>query len=308
MTRIVFMGTPEFAVPALKKLAQTYELVGVFTQPDRAQGRGRKMQPPVVKSAALALDLPVFQPKSLGEAEAQNTLIDLKPDLIVVAAYGQILRKRVLNLPQFGCLNIHASLLPRWRGAAPVAYAIKAGDSETGVSIMKMNRGLDSGPVLSKKAIAIRPEHTRGSLTEELAELGADLLLETLPGWLSGQVEAIPQDNDQVSLAPKIQKAAGLLNWEASALEIDRHIRAFSPWPGTFTHWQGKLLKVLSAQALPNWQGKAKAGEVLSLAEGVAIATGEGALLLDKLQLAGKKAALAQDFVRGAQDFLGSQL
>lgn len=308
--RVVFMGTPDFAVPTLQKLhaLSQVKVVGVVTQPDRKAGRGRKLLPPPVKIFAERAGLTVLQPKSLREAEALARLRELAPDVIVVAAFGQILRPAVLNLPPFGCLNVHASLLPRWRGAAPVAYAIKAGDSETGISLMQMDPGLDTGPVLSQQAIAITAQHTRASLSEDLAHLGATLMAETLPAWLAGEIQPQVQDDAQATLAPKIEKDEGRLNWHLPAVEIDRHVRAFSPWPGTFTYWQGSLLKIHAVTPVPTWTGSAAPGTVLELNGSLGVATGQGAVQLEQLQLAGKRAVPAADFQRGVSNFIGSSL
>ena len=234
--RIIFMGTPEFAVPTLKVLINSdYELMAVVTQPDRPSGRGRKLTPSPIKVVALEAGIDVLQPETLRSPEVVAQLAALRPDLIVVAAFGQILRPDVLNLPPHGCLNIHASLLPRWRGAAPVAAAIHAGDTETGVTVMLMAAGLDTGPIIAQQAIPIKPTHTRDTLMTELAEVGAALLSESLPVWLAGQIEAQPQDERRATLAPRLKKEAGAIDWWQPAPEIDRQVRAFYPWPGTFT-------------------------------------------------------------------------
>jgi methionyl-tRNA formyltransferase len=235
-TQIVFMGTPDFAVPALTALIKSeYQVMGVVTQPDRPSGRGKKLTPSAVKVVAEAANLPVLQPETLKDEEAKQALAALQPDLIVVAAFGQILRQEVLELPRHGCLNIHASLLPRWRGAAPVAAAILAGDAETGVTLMKMDVSLDTGPMIAHQALPITPDHTTETLTAVLAEVGATLLLDTLPDWLAGQIEAQPQDNNLATFAPRLKKEAGRIDWTQPAVLIERQVRAFDPWPGTFS-------------------------------------------------------------------------
>ena len=236
MTRIVFMGTPEFAVPTLEALADAHQVVGVVTQPDRQAGRGRELRPSPVKEVALERDLPLFQPRTLRTPEAVEQLKGWEPDVIVVAAFGQILRQDVLDLPPHGCLNVHASLLPRWRGAAPVAATILAGDEVTGVTIMKMDAGLDTGPVLERSApVKIEPDDTRAELKKRLAEVGADLLIRVLPAYLAGDLIPQPQPEAGVTYAEQLRKEDGRIDWQRSAAELDRQVRAFTPWPGVFT-------------------------------------------------------------------------
>jgi methionyl-tRNA formyltransferase len=308
MERLLFMGTPDFAVPVLEALIGQYEVVGVVTQPDQRVGRGRKVEASPVKVVALAHDLPVLQPPSLRRPEAVAELRALAPEVIVVAAFGQILRAEVLDIPPKGCLNVHASLLPRYRGAAPVAAAILAGEEETGVTIMLMDEGMDTGPILSQATCPISPQDTRESLSAKLAQLGADLLMDTLPRWLAGEIEPRPQDHSQATYSRIIAKEDGLIDWSQSAVEIWRQCRAYYPWPSTHTYWRGKLLKVLKAKALPHWSGEGEPGWVVALHEGLAVATGEGALLLGEVQLAGKRAMDAEDFARGQRDLVGSEL
>jgi methionyl-tRNA formyltransferase len=308
MERLVFMGTPDFAVPVLKALIGRYDIVGVVTQPDRRAKRGRKLEAPPVKVVALAHGLPVLQPPSLRRPEAVAELRDLAPEVIVVAAFGQILRAEVLNIPPQGCLNVHASLLPSYRGAAPIAAAILAGEEETGATIMLMDEGMDTGSILSQATCPISPQDTRGSLSARLAQLGADLMVDTLPRWLAGEVEPQVQDNSQATYCRIIAKKDGLIDWSQSALNIWRRSRAYYPWPSTYTYWRGKLLKVLRAEVLPQWSGEGESGQVVALDEGLAVATGEGALLLREVQLAGKRALSAEDFARGQRGFVGSVL
>jgi len=308
MERLLFMGTPDFAVPVLKALIGRYEIVGVVTQPDRRVGRGRKLEASPVKVVALAHDLPLLQPPSLRRPDAVAELRALAPEVIVVAAFGQILRAEVLAMPPRGCLNVHASLLPKYRGAAPVAAAILAGEEETGVTIMLMDEGMDSGPVLSQVACSISPQDTRGSLRAKLAQLGADLMVDTLSRWLAGEIVPQPQDHSQATYCRIIAKEDGLIDWSQSAVEIWRRSRAYYPWPGTYTYWRGKLLKMLRAEALSRWSGEGEPGQVMVLDEGLAVVTGEGALLLSEVQLAGKRAMNIEDFARGQRDFVGSVL
>ena len=313
MGKLIFMGTPDFAVPVLKALIGRYEIMGVVTQPDRRAKRGRRVEASPVKVVALAHDLPVLQPPRLRQSDVVAELGALKPEVIVVAAYGQILPAEVLAIPPRGCLNVHASLLPKYRGAAPVAAAILAGEEETGVTIMLMDEGMDTGPILSQATCSISPQDTRESLSARLAQLGADLMMDTLPRWLAAEgmaneIEPQPQDHSQATYCRIIAKEDGLIDWSQSAVEIWRRSRAYYPWPSTYTYWRGRLLKVLRAEALPHWSGEGESGQVMALDEGLAVATGEGALLLGEVQLAGKKALSAQDFARGQRDFVGSVL
>ena len=308
MEKLIFMGTPGFAASVLKALIGQYEIVAVVTQPDRRAKRGRKLEASPVKVVALAHDLAVLQPPSLRQPDALAELRALAPDVIVVAAFGQILRAEVLAIPPRGCLNVHASLLPLYRGAAPVAAAILSGEEETGVTIMLMDEGMDTGPILSQAACPISPQDTRGSLSARLAQLGADLLMDTLPRWLAGEIVPQLQDHSQATYSKIIAKQDGLIDWSQSAVEIWRRSRAYHPWPGAYTYWRGKLLKVLKAEALPQWSGEGEPGLVMTLHEGLAVATGQGALLLGEVQLAGKRALSARDFVRGQRDFVGSVL
>ncbi len=306
--RIMFMGTPPFAVPCLQALVGHYEIVAVVTQPDRPARRGRRIVASAVKKAALAYDLPLMQPESLRQEEVIAEIRELQPQVIVVAAYGQILRPQVLSIPPSGVINVHPSLLPKYRGASPIAGALLAGEEKTGVTIMLMDEGMDTGPILAQISIKIRPEDTTGSLVERLARMGADLLLETLPRWLEGQIKPQPQDNARATYTKPIAKKDGLIDWSLPAAEIWGRVRAFDPWPGAHTWWRGKLFKVLASRPLPEWAGKGKPGQVLDLSAGVAVATGQGALLLQEVQLAGRRAIGIQDFVRGQRDFIGSLL
>jgi methionyl-tRNA formyltransferase len=305
---LVFMGTPPFAVPSLQALARDYEVAAVVTQPDRPARRGRKLTPSAVKKAALELGLPVLQPASLREEEAVAELTRLAPRVMVVAAYGQILRPQVLAIPPSGVLNVHPSLLPRYRGASPIAGALLAGEQQTGVTIMLMDEGMDTGPILSQITVDIDPQDTTGSLAERLAGLGAELLTGVLPAWLEGRIEAQAQDDAQATYTKPISKGDGVIDWSLPAVDIWHRVRAYNPRPGTRTWWKGDQLKVMRARPLPDWKGEAKAAVVVQSDSGVAVATGEGALLLEEIQLAGKRAMLAEDFVRGQRDFVGSEL
>jgi methionyl-tRNA formyltransferase len=308
MARVVFMGTPEFALPSLQRLDSDYEVVGVVTQPDRPAGRGRDLQPSPVKVLALRLGLPVITPDTLLGGQVLAQLESWAPDVIVVAAFGQILRQDVLELPAHGCLNVHASLLPRWRGGAPIAAAILAGDQVTGVTVMRMDVGLDTGPILAQREERVRSDDTRASLGRRLSVLGASLLAETLGRHLAGEVAERPQPEEGVTFAPQLRKKDGRLDWAAGAVELDRRVRAFTPWPGTFTFWKGKRLRILGASPLTQWEGGLPPGVVFEAEQGPAVATGAGALRLDHLQLAGRRPLPGPDFVRGQRGFVGSRL
>jgi len=308
MTRVIFMGTPQFSVPSLAALLHCgYELVAVVTQPDRPAGRGRRLEPSPVKAFAAAQGLPVLQPPALKAPDVVAELAEMQPDLIVVAAYGQILRPAVLELPPHGCINVHASLLPRWRGAAPVQAAILAGDQVTGSTIMRMDAGMDTGPILAQAALAIQPDDTGDALTERLAQQGAALLVETLPRWLAGELAPQPQDASLATLCRPLRKEQGVIDWTRPADEIVRAVRAFNPWPTASTTWQGQQIKLLRASALTEAAGQAPG--VVALVDGaVLVAAGEGVVRLEEVQLAGRAALPARDFVRGQRAFVGSQL
>ena len=299
--RIVFMGSPDFAAIALKRLAQNFNVVGVVTQPDQRAGRGKKLVSPAVKIMADELGIPTIQPRRVRDAESMDALRRFAPDLIVVAAYGQILRPELLQLPPLGCINIHGSLLPRWRGAAPIQAAILAGDAETGITIMMMDEGVDTGDMLSKRAIPIADDDTAGTLFDKLAPLGAELLVETLPKYLSGELKPQPQPEEGATYAKMLKKEDGRLDFSQSAEELERRIRAFFPWPGTFFEWDGKPLKVLRARV--DEQKSPGNGSKL-IVEGVpAIGTGEGVLVLDEVQPAGKKPMDGKSFLAGGREW-----
>ena len=314
MIRIVFMGTPDFAVPSLQKLIETQQVVGVVTQPDRPAGRGRQPTPPPVKVAAEAAGIPVYQPKSLRSEEAAGLLRQWQPEMIVVAAFGQILRPHVLDLPPLGCLNVHASLLPRWRGASPIQYALLAGDATTGVSLMRMDVGLDTGPVYVKEAVEIVAGETAVSLHDKLVELGANMVGEYLAQIADGSLVAVPQNDADSTYAPMIKKEDGRLDWGRTSEELDRRIRAMTPWPGAFTHWQGQLLKVKKATVVVGGRlPGGNPGEVVAVAEGrqsasAVVLTQNGGLALQEIQLAGKRAMMIADFLRGRPELIGSKL
>ncbi len=310
--RIVFMGTPEFSVPPLEYLLQSeYKVVAVYTQPDKPMGRGRSVEQSPVKKVALRHGVPVFQPLKLRDPEEVERLARLKPDLIVVSAFGQILPQSVLDIPWFGCLNIHPSLLPKYRGATPIPSAILAGDEETGVTIMLMDAGMDTGPIVSQIIVGIEPDDTAESLCRKLSQASVRLLGETLPLWFDGSLKATPQDNSKATYTRPISKRDGLVNWQMSAEEICRRVRAFYPWPGCYTFWKGKVLKIL-AGAVVHKEGDSMPGRVIALPHGqgtpVGVETGKGVLGLLRVQLEGRRALSAEEFLPGQRDFVGSVL
>jgi methionyl-tRNA formyltransferase len=313
MTRIIFMGTPDFAVPVLRELheqalKQNWQVVSVLTQPDRPAGRGAKIVASPVKEYALAQNLPILQPASLRkEPETIAALGALAANLIVVAAYGLILPQAVLELPDFGCINIHASILPAYRGASPIPAAILAGEPETGVSIMLMDKGLDTGPVLAQARQPILPTDTTATLSLRLAEQGAKLLMETLPNWLAGAIAPTPQHDlpGEPSLCHQIAKEAGQINWRQPAGHLERMVRAYTPWPSAYTTWRGNPFKIWKAGAI---EGTAEPGLVVQTPRGPAVGAGADLLLLHSVQPAGKRAMDIRSFLNGAPEFIGSRL
>jgi methionyl-tRNA formyltransferase len=299
--RIVFMGSPDFAIPILEKLAERYALAGVVTQPDRPAGRGQTLVPPPIKVTALHLGIPFIQPEKLRSPEAMTQLGSWKPDLIVVAAFGQILRPEVLNLPQYGCINVHGSLLPKGRGAAPIQTAVLDGDEETGITIMKMDAGVDTGPILSQRILLIAPGETGGSLFMKMASLGAELLLDTLPRYLRGELVPQPQPSEGATYAPMLKKGDGLLDFSRTAIELERRVRAFHPWPGTWFIWNGDPLKVRKACVTGSMSPGI--GRRLTVDGFPAVGTGEGILVLDEVQPAGKKPMPGKAFLAGARQW-----
>jgi methionyl-tRNA formyltransferase len=307
--RVIFMGSPAFSVPTLEALVRAgYEIVGVITQPDKPAGRGLAITAPPVKQAALALGLPVFQPESLRDRAFLASLAATRPDLILVAAYGKYIPQEALALAPCGSLNLHPSLLPRWRGACPANAAILAGDAETGATIHFVVDQMDAGDVLAQLSVTIAPDETAASLMARLAPLGAELFVATLRGWLHGEIAPQVQDHGQATWCDRLKKAQGCIEWPRPAEALARQVAAYHPWPGAYTIWQGRTLKILAAHALQEWAGRALPGQVLHLDEGIAVATGAGALILDRVQRAGKRPLPAPDFVLGAPGFVGSVL
>jgi methionyl-tRNA formyltransferase len=310
--RIVFMGTPEFAVPSLRALvAADHDVVLVLSQPDRPAGRGKRLASPAVALAARELGLELFQPASLRPSEAVARLRDACPDVIVVAAYGLILRREVLDLPPRGCLNVHASLLPRWRGASPISAAIAAGDARTGVCIMQMEVGLDTGPVLACRETAISATDDTPTLTERLSALGAELLVETLPAWIEGRIAPRVQDDALATHAPKVVRSDALIDWSRPAVELDRHVRAYRGWPDAYTTWRGQTLKILAARPLIGEPVGAAGTVTAARIDGrrlPVIATGSGALAIELLAHEGKRPTDGGSFLNGYSSILGDIL
>ncbi|MBB71818.1 MAG: methionyl-tRNA formyltransferase [Legionellales bacterium] len=299
--KILFAGTPEIAATVLAALLDSpYDVIGVYTQPDRPAGRGRKLTASPVKALAEQHQLPVYQPTSLKSTAEQQVLKALGADLMVVVAYGLILPQAVLDSFPLGCVNVHVSLLPRWRGAAPIQHAILAGDAQTGVTIMQMDAGLDTGPMLLQKTCTIEPNETAGQLHDKLAELGASALLETLNNWQT--IDASQQDVSHSTYASKISKADGLIDWWLNATEIQRKVRAFNPWPVAFSHLHEQTIRIWQAEVL-NEQASGAPGTIIAAdAAGIDVATGDGILRITQLQIPGGKALSAQDILNAKHD------
>lgn len=296
------MGSPGFAAKILDFLSKEYSIIGVVTQPDRKSGRGNKITPSPVKQLAVKLNIPVQQPERLKDPVAFERLERWKPDMIIVAAFGQILRQNILDMPPLGCVNVHASLLPRWRGAAPIQAAILNGDEQTGVTIMKMDAGVDTGPILKQKAILIDRSDTGESLSEKLSVLGGKLLIDTLPEYLNGSIIPVAQDEMGFSYAPQLTKENGLLDFAQPAEEIERKVRAYFPWPGTFFNLSNMQIKVLGVKVEPKVElGIGIRGKLNGYP---AIGTSSGALILIELQPAGKKPMKGIDFLNGFRGWI----
>ena len=311
--RIVYMGTPDFAVPTLESLLQSkYDVAAVYTQPDQPAGRGRLMVPPPVKRLAVEWNVPVEQPASLRKAEEIAKLAGWQPDVIVVAAYGKILPQAVLDIPKHGCLNIHPSLLPRWRGATPIPAAILAGDDFTGVTIMQMAAGVDNGPVVVQAKVPVSPQDNTGLLTEKLSLVSARLLQDVLVRWMQGEFAPRPQDDALATYCQPLRKEEGEIDWRQPAVAIWRKVRAFNPRPGCFTWWKGKRLKVIEAMPLPEIPSPAGTVNAMMVEdltgrtqEVMVVGTASGTLALLRVQLEGKQAVSAAEFLRGQRQIAG---
>ncbi len=317
--RLILLGSPRFALPTLDRLLESeHEIVAVVTQPDRPAGRGHSSMGPPVKQAALERDIRVLQPENVSSPESLDHLKELRPDIFIVAAYGQILRQRLLDLPKRGSLNVHASILPRWRGASPITAAILAGDPKTGVTIMEVVRTLDAGPIVSNREETITPFDTAGSLEERLAEAGASLLAETLTPWAERASTPRDQDDSLVTYANQLKREEARLDWSLPAEDLWHRVRAFNPWPGAFTTWNGEEIKIWQAWPLPKSGHDAPPGTVLEpqrpppeagiFEEAPLVQTGEGSLALISLQQAGRRPTTGIEFSRGRQSLVGSKV
>ncbi len=316
--RVIFMGTPAFAIPVLEALCESkgVEVVGVYSAPDRPSGRGLSQEMPPVKKHAMEHGLEVRQPATLRSARVQAELAALQPDVIVVVAYGKFLPPEVLKLPPHGCLNLHPSLLPRYRGPSPVVTAILEGETTTGITLMLLDEGMDTGPIIVQQTHPISPIDTAEILTTALFQQGAELLRKNIGLWMEGKLTAQPQDQGKATVTHKLERADGLANWQLSAQDLDRRRRAYTPWPGLFTHWQGKVLKLLETSVILTGQMigtdyPGTPGLVVPLPMSdtpVGIMTGEGILVLKTVQLEGRRAVSSVEFLRGYPEFLHSRV
>ncbi len=297
--KIIYMGTPDFAVGPLKALIEAgHEVCAVVTQPDRQKGRGKEMAPSPVKECAMEYGLPVLTPVKIKEAEAIEELKKYPADIFVVAAFGQILSEEILNMPKYGCVNIHASLLPKYRGAAPIQWSIIDGEKETGVTIMQMDKGLDTGDILFQKKVPITEEETGASLFDKLAEAGSELIVEALAKIEKGEVTPVKQDDNNSCYAKMLSKSIGKIDWNKSAVEIERLVRGLNSWPSAYTNYKGKQLKIWKAEVLPHIEGKP--GTIAKVTkDAVIVCTGDGALSLLEIQLEGKKRMSTKEFLLG---------
>ena len=306
--KVVFMGTPEFAVPTLQALIDHHQVAAVVTQPDRQRGRGKEVQFSPVKEKAAEYKIPVLQPEKARDEEFIQELETIAPDVIVVVAYGQILPERILNLPKYGCINVHGSLLPKYRGAAPIQWAVLNGEEKTGITTMYMEKGLDTGDMIDKAEVVLDPKETAGSLHDKLMNLGADLLLETLDKLEKGTIVRTKQDDSQSCYAKMLSKEMGRMDFSRSAKELEQWIRGMNPWPSAYTTMNGKTLKIWDADVV-SYEGSEEAGTVVKVTKDtIIVAAGEGALALKEIQLAGKKRMPVQAFLLGSSVETGIRL
>ena len=313
MIKAIFMGTPSSVVAVLRRLHEMpeVEVLAAVTPPDRPRGRGRRPEPPPLKEAAEALGLPVLQPPGLRSEAAQAELAGLRPDVIVVAAYGRILPPQILQLPVHGCLNLHPSLLPRHRGPSPVATAILEGDEVTGVSLMLLDEGMDTGPLISQREYGVTGNENAGELTNKLFDMGSGLLAEDLLPWTQGELQAKPQDDSVATISRKLERSDGLADWTQPAEILARECRAYDPWPGLYTQWQDKTLKLLEIEPSADFStAEAAPGQVVAIGggQGIYVVTGNGVLALNRVQLEGRRAVTGEEFLRGYPEFLGASL
>ncbi|MCL0099613.1 methionyl-tRNA formyltransferase [Dehalococcoidia bacterium] len=308
--RVVFMGTPTFAVPVLSALLESnYEVVGVISRPDRPIGRGQKMSPNPINRYAMDHNLRISQPVSLRSEEVQRQIFKLKPNVIIIAAYSRYIPNTILNIPDHGCLNIHPSLLPKYRGPSPVSTAILADDNTTGVTVMKVTDMMDAGPIIASREMAIEPDDTTENLTVRLFEMGAELLMETLPKWTACKITAEQQQPALVTTTKLLTRQDGKIDWTEPADLIARKVRAYHPWPGSYALWNGKLLKIITAHTNNSVELSVPPSTVISLSEGIlAVATAQGILIIDALQLEGGKPTTASEFLSGHRDIIGAHL
>lgn len=306
--RAIFIGTPDFGIPAFRALVQDkqFEIIAVITQPDKPVGRKQILTPPPIKVEAKKHKISVFQPEQI--TDLQSTIKNLKPEIIIVIAYAQLIPEEILNLPKFGCINVHGSLLPKYRGAAVIQAPILNNDKQTGITIIKMDKGLDTGHILAQAEIKIKSNETGDSLYDRLSQLGADLLPGTLKKYIVGKIKPRPQDETKANYVKQIKKKHGLINWARTAMEIERFVRAMAPWPSAWTWWKNKRLKITAVQQQPLAINSYKPGKTFIYNSGLAVQCGRDALIIKKLQIEGKKEITSDEFLKGRRDFVGSIL
>jgi len=306
--KLIFAGTPDFAVPGFRALLndENFKILAVITQPDKPVGRHQILTPPPIKTEAQKNNIPVWQPNKI--AEIKEKIRQINPDLAVLIAYGQIIPQEILDIPRFGWVNVHGSLLPRWRGAACVQAPILVGDKKTGVTIMKIEKGLDTGPILKQTEMKIDPKETAETLHDKLSTLGSEILPDAIKDYIDGKIELKPQNNSEASYAPTLKKEDGEINWQKKAEEIERMARAFYPWPGTWANWQNKKIKIISVSPASLKINSYKIGQIFLHDNQLAVQCGQNALIIKKLQLEGKKETTAEEFLRGYKDIVGQIL